>query len=129
MPTLVRLSKSPSTHDLTPEEIAFIDAHFQVTPQDITLSSITFAWDQVTEIETALAARSNSPAGWFVRKIVYGGGDRYHIAVYAGRAEAVLPNTSLNVIRHIVQTIAYYAPKTLRYAGLPDITPLNDDPA
>ncbi len=127
MSTLVRLSKSPSTTDLTPEDTSFIDAHFQVTPRDVTLSDITFTWDQVTEIETAKAARAKSPAGWFVKKIMFSGDERYHVAIYAGRSEAVLPNTSLKIVQYIVQTIAYYAPKSILYSGIEGVSPVSDE--
>lgn len=126
MATLVRLGKSPNTDDLSQDEIRFIDSHFEVTPQAVMLNGVTFTWDQVTEVETAKAARSNSPAGWFVKKIVYAG-ERYHVAVYAGRAEAVLPNTTYRIVQHIVQTIAYYAPKKLKYSGVEGVSPISEE--
>ncbi|MFN8527011.1 MAG: hypothetical protein U0670_00160 [Anaerolineae bacterium] len=125
MAYLVRLSKAPNTNDLTPEEISTIENKFQITPQAVTLNGSTLTWEEVTEIETAKAARNASPAGWFVRNFIFGGQERYHIAIYAGRAEAVLPNTSLRIVQHIVQTIAYYAPKKLIYSGLEGISPIN----
>ncbi len=125
MAYLVRLGKAPSTNDLTQEEIAHINRVFDVTPQTVTLNGVTFPWEEVTEIETALAARTKNPAGWFVKKVIFGG-ERYHVAIYAGRYEAVLPNTSRKIIEHIVQTIAYYAPRKIPYSGVEGISPVSE---
>jgi hypothetical protein len=74
----------------------------------------------------AKAARQNSPAGWLIKNIVYSGGDRYHVAIYFGRDEAVLPNTTLPIVQHIVQTIAYYAPKRIAYKGVEGVAPTTE---
>ncbi|MDX2162798.1 MAG: hypothetical protein SF162_15875 [bacterium] len=126
MPYLARLSKAPNPNEYTPNEIAFIDQHFQINPQAVTLNGTTFTWEEVTGAEAAVAARANSPAGWFVRKLVYNGESRYHIALYAGRAEAVLPNIQLKIAQYIMQTIAYYAPKKLEYMGPADVAPISE---
>ncbi len=125
MAYLVRLGKAPSTNDLSQEEIALINRMFDVTPKTVTLNGVTFSWEDVTEIETAVAARSQSPAGWFVKKVIFGG-ERYHVAIYAGKDEAVLPNASRKVIEHIVQTIAYYAPRKIPYSGVEGISPVSE---
>lgn len=119
---LTRISKAPSTDHLSQDDLLFIDKNFDVTPQEVTLKGVSVAWDNVNEIEVAKAARSSSPAGWFVRKIVYNGAERYHIAIYFGRNETVLPNITLPIVQHILQTIAYYAPKRIAYTGAADIT-------
>jgi hypothetical protein len=52
------------------------------------------------------------------------GGERYHVGIYYGGLEAVLTNLTLNAARHIVQTIAFYAPQPVKYTGPDGLSPL-----
>ncbi|GEM_PF-439878 len=127
MTYLARLTKDPGTANLTPDEISFVNRHFDVNPQMVTLNGVGISWDDVDEIEVAQAARTRTASGWFVKNILFGGKERYHVAIYSGRNETVLPNISRAVVEHIVQTIAYYAPKRIAYKGVEGISPLSDE--
>ena len=50
-------------------------------------------------------------------------GERYHVALYFGREEKVLPNLTRAAAEYVVKTVAYYAPKQVRYTGPDDFAP------
>ena len=73
-----------------------------------------------------VAPHISGPAGWFVRKLVTRE-ERYHIGLYSGHDEIILPNLTLPVAKYIVASLAHFAPLPVRYSGLPDFTPTSDE--
>lgn len=125
MTYLQRLAVRPNIEELTASEARHVRAHFDPHASEVLIDRQPIPWSQIDEVEVAPAARMKSPAGWLVKKLVMGG-ERYHVGVYMGQNEAVLTNLTLNAVRHVVQTIAFYVPKRVSYTGPADldITPL-----
>jgi hypothetical protein len=122
MQVMVPLSTAPKEHDLTPNDVQFLKNHFEVTNYEIIVDGQGIEWSKIDEVEVAKAARAGGPAGWLIKQAFYAGHDRYHVGVYSGRHELVLPNLSLQAAKYVVQTIAYYARERIRYTGPEDIT-------
>lgn len=126
MPYLLRLDSRPNPNNLTDDDRKFVESHVQVNANEVTFNGQTMDLSRVQEIEVAKAARSAGPAGWLVKKMLYGG-DRYHVALYAGRSELVLTNVTLEVAQFVVQTIAFFARyTTLKYTGPEGISPISE---
>jgi hypothetical protein len=125
MSHLVRVQARPSTKELSPDEIKTLEKRFEITANQITVDGKTLELDRVDEIEVVKAARASSPAGWLVKNVLYGG-ERYHVGMYAGRAELVMTNVSLPLVRYIVSSIAFFARNPVRYKGLDDVAPVTD---
>jgi hypothetical protein len=126
MPYLLRLESRPNPNNLSEDDRKFVERHVQVNANDVTFNEQTMELNRVQEIEVAKAARSAGPAGWIVKKMLYGG-DRYHVALYAGRNELVLPNVTLEVAQYVVQMIAFFARyNTLKYTGPEGISPISE---
>lgn len=121
MTTYLLPSKTaPREDDLSDSDRRFISQHFSPTNYEVVVDNQGIDWNKIDSIEVARAARDKGPSGWFVRTIYYGGQDRYHVAVYSGRYELVLPNLSLAGARYVVRTIAYYLRNRVRYNGPED---------
>jgi hypothetical protein len=118
MPYLKRLDAPPTP----PSDMKLIEKRFDVNAYEINIEGGRVEWEQIDEVEVAQAARINSPAGWFVKKVMYGG-ERYHVGVFFGRGELVLTNISLEQACYVVATVAYYAKQPIRYTGIEGIVP------
>jgi hypothetical protein len=126
MAYLLRLESRPNPNSLTEDDRKFVEDHVQVNANEVTFNGRAMELSRVQEIEVAKAARATGPAGWIVKKVLYGG-DRYHVALYAGRGELVLPNVTLEVAQFVVQTIAFFARyNTLKYTGPEGISPISE---
>lgn len=125
MAYLVRLQSRPSLKSLSEEERKTIERHFEIDAHQVSINGSALELDRVDEIEIVKAARANSPAGWVVKNLLYGG-ERYHIGIYAGREELVLPNITLEVARYIAGNIAFFARNPVRYKGLDDVVPVTE---
>lgn len=126
MAYLLRLEARPNPNNLSDDDRQFVERHFQINADEVTFNEQAMELNRVQEIEVAKAARSSGPAGWLVRKMLYGG-DRFHVALYAGRNELVLPNVTLDVAQYVVQTIAFFARyNTLKYTGPEGISPISE---
>lgn len=123
MPYLQRLDSRPTDHDLSEREREHLAKHFDAYGAEVWIDGAGVRWEHIEEIEVAVAARARGPSGWIVKRLVVGG-ERYHVGVYFGYSEAVLPNLTLNAARYVVQTMAYYAPNRIKFTGPDDITPL-----
>lgn len=124
MPTTFMLpqSSAPRETTLSESDVRTLRPKFEATNFEVQVDGQGFAWTAIDEVEVAAAARHRSPSGWFVRNIVFGGKDRYHVGIYSGQHELVLPNLTLEAARYVVQTIAYYARGRIRYTGPEGIT-------
>lgn len=123
---LQRLKFRPSIEDLTPGEARFVQSHFDPYAGEVIVNGDTIAWNEIQEVEVARAPRVGGPAGWIVRHLVHGD-ERYHVGLYFGRNEAVLPNVTLNVAQYLVKTVAFYAPQPVRYTGPEGLFSLADE--
>lgn len=114
---LLPQSHAPREDQLSAADVRALEAHFTPTNFQVVVDGQGIDWAQIEEVEVAKAARERSPAGWMVRNLVFGGRERYHVGIYAGPAELVLINLTLEAARYVVQTIAYYARNRIRYTG------------
>jgi hypothetical protein len=114
---LLPLKNAPKQDNLTAKDIAFLQQHFEVTNYEVVFDGYGLDWTKIDEIEVVEAARSKSPAGWFVRNVLYGGDIRYHIGIYSGRNEIVLPNLNTETAKYILATIGYYLRDRVKYTG------------
>ncbi len=123
---LQRLKVRPSIDDLTSAEASYIQSHFDPYAGEVIVNDEPIAWMEIEEVEVAKAARVGGPAGWIVRHFIHGD-ETYHVGLYFGRNEAVLPNVSLNVAQYVVKTVAFYAPNPVRYTGPEGLFSLADE--
>lgn len=124
MPTIYMLPQSnrPREDRLSEGDIRTLKSHFEPTNYEVVVDGQGLDWSKIDEVEVAPAARHRSPSGWFVRNILYGGTDRYHVGIYSGRNELVLTNITLEAARYVVQMIAYYARNRIVYNGPDGLT-------
>lgn len=125
MPTLLRMTNRPKITELGADEQTYLKEHFAADNAEIRIDDIYVDWARIDEVEIAKAARSGA-SGWLVKALVYGGDERYHLALYYGRHEAVLPNITLATARYVLQTIAYFTRHGVRYKGPEGLAPLSE---
>lgn len=123
---LQRTNLRPNTYDLSSGEIQFVQQHFDPYANEVIVEGQAVRWQEIEELEVVLSPRTSGPAGWIVRHLVHGD-ERYHVGLYFGRYEAVVPNVTLNVARYIVQCVAYYAPLPVRYRGVEGLSPTYEE--
>ncbi len=126
MTTLQRIDYRPSYENLSPEEETQLRRHFSAYGAELVIDGIVIRWEHIDEVEVALAPRGNGVAGWLVKKFVLNDEQRYHLGVYFGSLEAILPNITLNMVKHVLENIAFYAPKPIRYIGPDNIVRLSE---
>ncbi len=122
---LQRSPNRPNPDVLSPEDSRYLQEHFNVYGGNLTVQGQPVEWSAIEEIEVVVAPHIAGPAGWFVRKVVVRE-ERYHVGLYSGRDEIVLPNLTLAVAKYIVGCIAHFAPLPVRYSGLPDFVPTTE---
>jgi hypothetical protein len=127
MPYLQRSKVRPELDDLTSAEARTVRNTFDPYAGEVIVEGQSIGWNEIEEVEVAVAARAGGPAGWVVRYLVHGD-QRYHVGLYFGQDEAVLRNVTLNIAKYVVQTVAFYAPQSVRYTGPADLVPLTDKP-
>ena len=123
---LQRIKARPSLEDLTPGEARFIHQAFDPYAGEVLVDGQTLAWNEIEEVEVAVSPRTAGPAGWMVRYLVHGN-ERYHVGLYFGRGEAIVPNVTLNVACYVVQCVAFFAPLPVRYTGPDGLSPIVDE--
>ncbi|NDJ62008.1 MAG: hypothetical protein GYB67_12830 [Chloroflexi bacterium] len=126
MAYLLRPYAAPRKTELTPREIQHLERHFAADSIEINIDGEPIDYGHIDEVEVAQAARVSALSGWLVKNLFYGG-ERYHVGVYFGRGELVLPNLTLNAAKYVVQIIAYYSHKPIRYTGPDGLSPLSED--
>lgn len=119
---LIRSKARPDMDALTPNEMRSIGNTFDPYAGEVIVNGEVIRWNEVEELEVVLAPRATGAAGWLVRNVVHAG-ERYHVGLYYGDQEAVLPNVTLTVARYITQCVAYYAPLPVRYKGPDGLIP------
>lgn len=126
MTTLQRIDYRPSYENLSPEEELQLRRHFTAYGAELIIDGIVIRWEHIDEVEVALAPRGNGLSGWLVKRFVLNDVQRYHVGVYFGSLEAILPNITLNMVKHVLENIAFYAPKPIRYTGPENIVRLSE---
>lgn len=126
MPYLQRIDYRPSMEDLRPFEQQFIQTHVDAYGAEIVIEGQAIRWEHIDEVEIAVAPRVAGPAGWLVKKLFLGDETRYHLGIYFGSREAVLPNITWDTARYVLQQIAYYAPQPIQYTGPEDLVALTE---
>lgn len=121
MSYLPQLTHRPQIESLSEKDAAYIRKHFDANNAFLTVNRREIELHHIDEVEVAVAARQKSPAGWFVSKILFGGDERFHVGIYFGRAEEVLPNINRTLAEYIVRNIAFYARHNIQYKGPEDI--------
>ncbi|MBA3874389.1 MAG: hypothetical protein H0X30_35115 [Anaerolineae bacterium] len=122
---LQRSTNRPNPDILSEADSRFIQEHFNVYGGNLTVEGQPLDWSAIEEIEVVVAPHISGAAGWFVRKVVVRE-ERYHVGLYSGADEIVLPNLTLAVAKYIVACIAHFAPLPVHYSGLPDFTPTSE---
>jgi hypothetical protein len=126
MTYLQRIDYRPSMGTLTPGEQDALRALFNASGAELIIDGQAIRWEHVEEVEVVVAPRIAGPAGWIVKKLLLGNADRYHVGIYYGSREAILPNVTWDVARHVVETVAFYAPNPVRYRGPESLVPLTE---
>ena len=126
MTYLQRIDYRPTTDHLTAEEQEFLREHFMAYGAEMVVDGQPVQWEHIQEVEVVPAPRAAGPAGWLVKKLFLHGQDRYHVGVYFGAMEAVLPNITWDTARYVVETVAYYAPQPVVYKGPENLVRLTE---
>jgi hypothetical protein len=120
---LQHLLVRPNAEALTAADARFVRSAFQTEADGVRVYADVIRWTELEEIEVVKAPRAVGPAGWLVRHLVHGE-ERYHVGLYYGGRESVLPNVTEGVARYMVQCVAFYAPLPVRYQGAEAFAPL-----
>ena len=126
MTYLQRINFHPTMADLRESDQRYLTNHFDAYGAEMVINGQQIQWDIIEEVEIVLAPRAAGPAGWLVKKLFLSNEDRYHIGIYFGHQEAIMPNIPLDIAKYIVQNIAYYAPNRIRYNGPEDLVPITE---
>jgi hypothetical protein len=117
---LLPAQHAPREDELSESDKKFLEQHFMPTNHEVVVDNHGIDWSKIDEIEIVQAARDKGPSGWFIRFIYFGGQERYHVGIYSGRNELVLPNLSPAGARYVLRTLAYYARNRIEYKGPAD---------
>lgn len=119
---LQRSPTRPNPDVLSAEDSRLVQEQFHIYGGSLMVQGQPVDWSAIEELEVAVAPHIAGPAGWFVRRVIVRE-ERYHVGLYSGPAEIVLPNLPLAVARYIVACVAHFAPNPVRYSGLADFAP------
>ena len=123
---LQRIDSRPTMAGLKDNEQEFLQLHVDAYGAELVVDDQVIRWDHLDKVEVAIAPRAAGPAGWMVKWLFLRGETRYHLGVYFGSQEAVLPNITWDVARYVLQTIAYYASKPIVYKGPEALVPTTE---
>jgi len=112
--------------NLTDDEERNLSRHFDAYGAEMIVDGQAVRWEKIDEVEVVVAPHVSGPAGWFVKKVVLKNQERYHVGIYYGASEAVLPNVTWDMARHVVESIAYYASQRIVYKGPEDLVKLTE---
>lgn len=126
MTYLQRIDYHPSTANLSPEDEHYIREHVVTYGSEIVVDGRVVRWEHIEEVEMVVAPRAAGLGGWIVKRFFLHNETRYHIGIYFGSQEAILPNITWDVARYVLEAIAYYAPNPVRYTGPEDLVRLTE---
>lgn len=125
MTYIQRIDHRPVSN-MTPEEEQQLGNHFDAYGSEAVIEGQIVPWHVIEQIEVVIAPHAAGFAGWLVKAVLQKGVERYHVGVYFGAQEAVLPNITWEQARFVVANIAYYAPKRVIYTGPEDLVALTE---
>lgn len=125
MTYIQRIDHRPVSH-MTPEEEQYLANHFDAYGSEAVIEGQIIPWRVIEEVEVVVAPHAAGLAGWLVKALMQRSGERYHVGVYFGAQEAVLPNITWEQARYVLENIAYYAPNRITYTGPEDLVPLTE---
>lgn len=126
MTYLQRIDYRPSAANLSPEEERHLGRVFEAYGAEAVVSGVIVRWQDIEEVEVVVAPHVSGAAGWIVKKFIFKNEERYHVGIYFGAQEAVLPNITWNSARHVVEHVAYYATGPVRYTGPEDLVRITE---
>lgn len=126
MTYLQRINYRPTMANMNKTDERFLTNHFDAYGEEMVMSGEPIRWDIIEEVEVVVAPRASGAAGWIVKRFFLNNEVRYHVGVYFGHREAVMPNITWDVAKYIVESIAYYAPKRVRYSGPDNLVPITE---
>jgi hypothetical protein len=126
MTYLQRIDFRPSMAELRQSDQDFLNRHFDAYGAELVIDNHAIRWEHIDEVEVVVAPRIAGPAGWIVKMLFLKGETRYHLGIYFGSKEAVLPNITWDMARYVLQSIAYYASQQITYKGPEDLVPLTE---
>ena len=126
MPYLQRLDSRPTMAGLTDDEQVYLQTHVDAYGAELVVDGQVIRWEHLNKVEVAVAPHAAGPTGWLLRRLFSQNKTRYHLGVYFGSQEAVLPNITWDVARYVLETIAYYASQPIVYEGPEDLVPLTE---
>lgn len=126
MAYLQRIDYRPTDANLTEWEREQLAKHVEIYGAEIVIYGEAARWEHIEEVEIVKAPRAAGFGGWFVKRFMLHNEQRYHIGLYFGSHEAIFPNITLNLARHIAEMVAYYAPQSVIYTGPEDIVLLSE---
>jgi hypothetical protein len=126
MPYLQRIDSRPTLAELRDDEQGFLQHHVDAYGAEMVIDGQVIRWEHLDKVEVVVAPRAAGIAGWFVKQFFLRGETRYHLGIYYGSHEAVLPNITWDVARYVLQTIAYYASQPVIYEGPEDLVPISE---
>lgn len=126
MTYLQRINYQPKTDRLNETDANYLINHFDAYGAEMVMDGQAVPWQFIEEVEVVVAPHAAGLAGWIVKNVFLRGEERYHVGVYYGRNEAILPNVTWEVAQFVVETIAYYAGQKIRFTGPEDLVPLTE---
>jgi hypothetical protein len=126
MTYIQRINYRPNQDKLSTQEQQYLQQHFDAYGSEMLVDGVPVRWQDITEVEVAEAPRAAGPAGWLVRRFFLNSQQLYHVGIYLGTGELVLPNIGVNAARYVLENIAYYAPQRITYTGPEGLVPLTE---
>jgi len=124
MTHLQRIDYRPTAEGLRHDEERFLQEHFEAYGAEMLVSGDVVRWEHIDEVEVVPAPRIAGLAGWLVKLLFLKNEQRYHLGIYYGAREAILPNITWNTAQYVLLNVAYYAPNPIEYKGPEDLVPI-----
>jgi hypothetical protein len=126
MTYIQRINYRPSLEELKPKDQRFLEEHFDAYGAELYFEGETVRWEHIEEVEVAAAPRLAGPAGWVVKMFFLRNEQRYHLGIFYGSKEIVLPNITWDVAGYVLKNIAYYTSQPVEYKGPEGLVDLSE---
>lgn len=126
MTYLQRINYAPAWDTLTDTEFKHLQRFFKPTGQELIIFDQVLHWEHIDEVEVVVAPHIKGLAGWITKRLFYSNEERYHVGIYFGSGEAILPNITWNTARFVLENIAFYTKKSVVYRGPEDLVLLSE---
>jgi len=124
MTHLQRIDYRPALEDLRQDEQRFLYDHFEAYGAEMLVSGDVIRWEHIDEVEVVPAPRIAGLAGVLVKLLFLKNEQRYHLGIYYGAREAILPNITWDTAKYVLLNVAYYASQPIAYKGPEDLVPI-----